>query len=185
MAIQSDMLEPNGRICWKTRVRATSPPISTTGGSSLIFSVPFSYFLFIFYLSRCTLSGSPSVSSLASLPFLSRCHRTASTRIRTSESKIFGFRHRICLKKVCFRFFYWIKNFLIWCCKTTFLILSARRPHNNTIKTENMFSTNYCQLTEKKVYLINNNLYFESQFIILNTQYLKITNISKLNNVYR
>ena len=32
-------------------------------------SVLFSYFLFIYYLSRCTISDFPSVSSLASLPF--------------------------------------------------------------------------------------------------------------------
>ena len=35
--------------------RVTSPPNSTTGGSHLIFSVPFSYILFIFYLSWFTL----------------------------------------------------------------------------------------------------------------------------------
>ena len=48
----------------------TSPPNSNTGGSRLIFSVSFSYFLYIFYLPRCTLSHFPSASSLASLPFL-------------------------------------------------------------------------------------------------------------------
>jgi len=34
------------------------------------------YLFFIFYLSRCTLTNFPSVSSLASLPFLSCYHRT-------------------------------------------------------------------------------------------------------------
>ena len=36
----------------------------------------FLYFLFIFYLPRCTLPHFPSISSIASLPFLSCCHRT-------------------------------------------------------------------------------------------------------------
>ena len=49
----------------------SSPPNSNTGGSPLIFSVPYSYFLFILYLSRCTL--------LASLPFLPCFHRTTTT----------------------------------------------------------------------------------------------------------
>ena len=44
--------------------------------SRLIFYVPFSYLLFIFYLPRRTLLDFPSVSSLASLSFLSCCHRT-------------------------------------------------------------------------------------------------------------
>ena len=46
------------------------PPNSNTGGSRLIFSVPLSYFLLIFYLPRCTLPDFPSVSPLTSLPFL-------------------------------------------------------------------------------------------------------------------
>ena len=37
------------------------------------------YFLFIFYLSRCTLPEFLSVSSHASLPFLSCCYRTTRT----------------------------------------------------------------------------------------------------------
>ena len=49
--------------------RVTSAPNSNTGSSHLIFSVPFSYFLFIFYLPRCILLDFPSASSLASLPF--------------------------------------------------------------------------------------------------------------------
>ena len=56
--------------------RITSPSNTNTGGSRLIFSVPFSHFSFIFYLPRCTLQDFPSVSSLASLPFLPCCHRT-------------------------------------------------------------------------------------------------------------
>ena len=60
--------------------RVTSPPNSNTGGSRLIFSVLYSYFIFIFYLPRCTLPDFPSVSSLASLPFLSCCHRTTTER---------------------------------------------------------------------------------------------------------
>ena len=62
------------------RLQTRSPSNSTTGGSPLIFSVPFSYFLFIFYFPRCTLPDFPSVSSLASLPFLP-CHRTTTQTI--------------------------------------------------------------------------------------------------------
>ena len=58
----------------------TSLPNSNTGGSSLIFSVPFSYFLFIFYLPRWILPDFPSVSSLASLPFLPCCYQTTTTQ---------------------------------------------------------------------------------------------------------
>ena len=57
-------------------IRVISPPNSTTGGSRFIFSVPFSYFLFIFHLPRCTLPDFPIVSFLASLLFLSCYHRT-------------------------------------------------------------------------------------------------------------
>ena len=39
------------------------------------------YFLFIFCLFRCTLPNFPSVTSLASLPFLPCCHRTT-TNVR-------------------------------------------------------------------------------------------------------
>ena len=46
----------------------------------LIFSVSLSYFLFIFYLLRCTLPDFPSVSSLAPLPFLSCCYQTTTTQ---------------------------------------------------------------------------------------------------------
>ena len=41
------------------------------------------YFLFIFHLPRCTLPDLPSVSSLASLRFLSCCHRTTTTTTTT------------------------------------------------------------------------------------------------------
>ena len=41
-----------------------------------IFSVPFSYFIFIFYLPLCTLPDFASVSSLASLQFLPCFRRT-------------------------------------------------------------------------------------------------------------
>ena len=53
-----------------------SPRLQTQAGvSCLIFFAPFSYFLFIFSLPRCTLPDFPSViSSLASLPFLPCCH---------------------------------------------------------------------------------------------------------------
>ena len=54
-------------------------PNPTTGGSRLIFCLPFSCFLFIFYLLRCTLPDFPSISSQASFPFLSRRHRTTTT----------------------------------------------------------------------------------------------------------
>ena len=52
----------------------TSPPNSNTSSFRPVFSVPFSYFLFIFFFSRCTLPDFPSVSFLASLPFLPCCH---------------------------------------------------------------------------------------------------------------
>ena len=61
--------------------RVTSTPNPTTDGSRLIFSVPFSCFIFIFYLTRCILLNFPSVSSLASLPFLPCCHRTTTTGV--------------------------------------------------------------------------------------------------------
>ena len=48
--------------------RVTSPPNSTIGSSRPIFSVTFSYFLFIFYFPRCTL---PDLTSVFFLPF---CH---------------------------------------------------------------------------------------------------------------
>ena len=44
--------------------RVTSPPKSNTGGSRLIFSVPFSYFLFTFYLPRLILPDFPSESNV-------------------------------------------------------------------------------------------------------------------------
>ena len=47
--------------------RVTSPSNSNIGGFCLIFSVLFPYFLFIFYLPRCTLPNFPPISSLASL----------------------------------------------------------------------------------------------------------------------
>ena len=56
--------------------RVTSPPNSNAGGLRLILYVPFSYFLSIIYLPRCTLSDFPSVSSLVFLPFLPCCNRT-------------------------------------------------------------------------------------------------------------
>ena len=43
--------------------------------SYLLLALPL-YFLFIFYLPRCTLRDFPSVSTQASLLFLSCCHRT-------------------------------------------------------------------------------------------------------------
>jgi len=63
-----------------TLTRVTSPQNSNTGSSLLIFSVPFSYFLLIFHLPRCTLPDFPPVSSLASLPFLSCCHHSKTFR---------------------------------------------------------------------------------------------------------
>ena len=60
-----------------TRVNSSLSP--TTGGSRLIFSVPFTYFIFIFNLTRCILPEFLSISSLASLPFLPCCHRTTTT----------------------------------------------------------------------------------------------------------
>ena len=51
-----------------TTHKGTIPPKSNTGNSRFIFAVPFSYFLFIFYLPQCTLPDFPSV-----LPWLP-CH---------------------------------------------------------------------------------------------------------------
>ena len=42
------------------------------------------YFLFILYLIRCTLLDLPSVSSLASMPFLSCYHRRTTARLVTN-----------------------------------------------------------------------------------------------------
>ena len=56
-----------------------SPPNSNTSGSRFIFSLPFSYFLFILYFHRCILPDYLSVSSLASLPLLPCCHQTTTT----------------------------------------------------------------------------------------------------------
>ena len=64
---------PKFPIPFITLVRANLTRVtllnSRKGGSRLIFSVTFSYFIFIFYLPWCTLPDIPSVSSLASLPF--------------------------------------------------------------------------------------------------------------------
>ena len=68
--------------------KGTSPPNPTTGGSRLFFSVPFSYFLFIFYLPRCTLPDFPSFSSLASLLLLSYCHHDNNNNNRVTRTSI-------------------------------------------------------------------------------------------------
>ena len=65
--------------CISVVTRVISPPNSNTGGSHLIFSVPFSYFLFIFKLPWFTLPDFSSVSSLASLPFSLCRHRTTAS----------------------------------------------------------------------------------------------------------
>ena len=53
----------------------TSPPNSTLRQfpSYLLLTLPL-YFIFIYYLTRCILPDSPSISSQASLPLLSCCH---------------------------------------------------------------------------------------------------------------
>ena len=67
-----------------TLVRANlTSKLNYKRSSRLIFSVLFSYFLFILYLLRCTLPNFPSVSSLASLPVLPCCHRTTTTATTT------------------------------------------------------------------------------------------------------
>ena len=56
---------------------AQSPPNSTPRRFPSYLLVTFLlYFLFIFYHPLCTIPDFPSVSSLASLSFLSCCHRT-------------------------------------------------------------------------------------------------------------
>ena len=56
--------------------RITSPSNSSPGRfPSYRLLILLLYFLFIFYLPRCTLPDFPSVSSLASLPFLSCCQQ--------------------------------------------------------------------------------------------------------------
>ena len=52
------------------------------------FYVPFPYFLFILYLSLCTLPDFPSVSSLTSLPYLSCCHWTGESKKSLRISKL-------------------------------------------------------------------------------------------------
>ena len=60
--------------------RVTSPPNSTaTRFSSYLLLTLLLYLFFIFYYPRCTLPDFSSVSSLASFPFLSCCHRTTTT----------------------------------------------------------------------------------------------------------
>ena len=60
--------------------RNSSPPNSTLRRFPSYLLLTFLlYFLLIFHLPRCTLLNFPSVSSLTSLPFLSCCHRTATT----------------------------------------------------------------------------------------------------------
>ena len=73
-----------GKLSLRSYTRVTSPPDSTTGDSRLIFSVPFSYFLFIFYLPRCTQPDFPFVSFLASLPFLPCFHHNKNDHIPLS-----------------------------------------------------------------------------------------------------
>ena len=72
--------------CWtslweRVNSRVTSPPHSNTGGFHLVFSVPFSYFIFIFYLPRCTQPDFASVFTLASLQFLSCCHHNNNKKL--------------------------------------------------------------------------------------------------------
>ena len=66
--------------------RVTSAPNSNTGSSHLIFSVPFSYFLFIFYLPQGTLPDFPSASSLTCLQFSSCCHHNSNNSFPCSMS---------------------------------------------------------------------------------------------------
>ena len=86
--------------------RLTSPPNSTTGGSRIIFSVLFSYFLFIFYLPWCTLPDFPSVSSLASLPCLFCCDHNNNNwwmRSRRHAKRWFMMKHppmRACVAQI-------------------------------------------------------------------------------------
>ena len=65
------------RILLKRSIFISSPPNSTPRRLSSYFHMTLLlYFLFIFYLPRCNLSGFPSISSRASLPFLCCCQRT-------------------------------------------------------------------------------------------------------------
>ena len=86
--------------------RVASPTNSNTGGSRLIFSVHFSYFLYIFYHPQRILLDFPSVTSLAYMPFLS-CHRTTPTLsppldeilVRRNFRLTFGWRSTHCTSK--------------------------------------------------------------------------------------
>ena len=85
--------------------RVTSPPNSNTGSSRLIFSVRFSYLLFIFYLPRCTLPDFPTVSSLASLLCLS-CHHINNIKVYDLSNDM------ISLTKINFTFFVMLTLFI-------------------------------------------------------------------------
>ena len=78
---QSELTFVRANLTW-----VTSPPNSNTSGSRLIISVPFSYFLFIYYLPRCTLPDFTSVSTLASVPFLACCHHNNNKKVEHQSS---------------------------------------------------------------------------------------------------
>jgi len=103
---------------------------------SSFFSVPFSYFLFIFYLRRFTLPDFPSVSSLASLPFSPCCHRTTATtslRIFLSLLTLCSYFSLFLLyyfipkdNKYFFSNIYWIFCILYWNIKKIILAMNTQ-----------------------------------------------------------
>ena len=94
-------------IFYFVRIPSESAPNPTTGGSRLIFSVHFSYFLFIFYLPRCTLPDFPSASSLASSIFTLSSNKNITSLSKSSmfhRSKVAGlFQHFIHFLRTCNR----------------------------------------------------------------------------------
>ena len=86
------LCNPPSVHCILTLVRAnltrvTSPLNSTPSRlSSYLLMTLILYFFTIFYLPRSTLPDFTSVSSLASLPFLSCCHRTITTRLKEKKN---------------------------------------------------------------------------------------------------
>ena len=94
------------------RPSITSNSNSNTGGSRLIFSVPLSYFLFIFYLPWCTLIDFHSVSFLVSLPFLFCCYRTTTTTI-PSQAKTFSINFILLLDNI--KSIFWSIGFILFC----------------------------------------------------------------------
>ena len=86
--------------------RVTSLRNPTTGGYRLIFTVPFSYSFFIIYLSRYVLPVFTSVSSLASLLFLSCFHHNKKWVLYVQQDKRFSSAVKIFCRKIFYIYLY-------------------------------------------------------------------------------